>query len=103
MANDVTESGRPQRGIIVLLECAEGDRHAAQTELLRRVTAMADYVLHVKDEAAGDEALDFLVQVSHGGGQQALRDVLIDLADLEAAGRRPDTERGPMTESKEAR
>ncbi len=87
MINDVSKGGRPQRGIMIVVACADGRHRPRRSELTRRVTAMADYVLHVADAAAGDEALDFLVGVASAGGQQSLRDVLDDVADREGAHR----------------
>jgi len=102
MARDSSEGGRPQRGIIVFVEGPDRDRTDGQAELVRRMTAMADYVLHVEDAAAGDEALDFLMQLAWGGGQQSLRGALDDLADREA-GRRRGTERSLRTADREGR
>lgn len=70
MGTDGSKDGRPRRGLMVVVACADGDLGAGQAELLRCLTAMADYVVQADDAAAGDEALDFLVKSLTGAGSR---------------------------------
>ncbi len=58
---------------------------AEESEEIRRVTGLADYVLYVLDAAAGDELCHLLQQLAFDEGQQGLRQVLDDLCAEKAA------------------
>ncbi len=94
VVNEDAEGGRSQHVSVALCvgHYDDHDGHTvelspAESELLRRVTAKADYVLHVKDAVDGEELIDALAQDAERGGLQALRDILDTLVACARAAR----------------
>ena|SRR2546429_5115835 len=89
VSDDDVDGGRSPRGVIVALQCGGCDSRGmlADSELLRRVTTMVDYVLHTVDVEAGEDLIAAFTEDAKRGGLKALRSLLDHLIAVSRAER----------------